>query len=328
VAGAGRLLVILGLVASLGLVVLRWGVAGPAWAQGGLVPPGRPDDAAEFRARARPPLGEAARGWWAGWLAAGAAWCAGVVLVAWGTLASLGAGIGGLGTLLGDARLGTALLVLAVAWAASLAAGLVLRRRPEGGAPLPPPAWGAALAVPAAAGLWALSWSGHASSGNDRTLNVGADLLHNLATAAWVGGLLGLVLLLVPAGLRLGEADRVRLVAPGIVRFSALAIGCVAVLAVTGVYRALAELSSLSDLVDTAYGRALTVKLGLFAVLLAAGAYNRLVLHPRLERAALGLSDGERGATAALGRSVRAELLLAFALLVAVAVLLGTAPPA
>ena len=99
-----------------------------------------------------------------------------------------------------------------------------------------------------------------------------------------------------------------------VVRFSALAIASVAVLAVTGVYRALAELSSLSDLVDTGYGRALVVKLVLFAALLAVGAYNRLVLHARLERAALGLRSDDGGASHRLRASIAAELALGAAL--------------
>ena len=118
-----------------------------------------------------------------------------------------------------------------------------------------------------------------------------------------------------------------RLGAGVVVRFSALALTAVAVLVVTGVYRALAELGSVGDVADTAYGRALLVKLGLFAVLLCGGAYNRLVAHPRLERAALGLDPDDRGAAAALRVSVTAELVLAAALMVSVAVLVSLPPP-
>ena len=173
----------------------------------------------------------------------------------------------------------------------------------------------------------AVSASGHAATGNDVTLNIALDALHNGATAAWIGGLVGLVVLLERAGRALGDEDRVRLTAGAVVRFSTLAVIAVALLAVTGVYRALAEVGSPSDLTGTAYGVALLAKLAVFALMLGVGGYNRLVLHPRLERAALGLDPGDRGAAGALGRSVRAELALAAALLVAVAVLVGTAPP-
>jgi copper transport protein len=62
-------------------------------------------------------------------------------------------------------------------------------------------------------------------------------------------------------------------------------------------------------------------------VLLIGGAYNRLVAHPRLERAALGLDPDDRGASSALRVSVTAELALAAALMVSVAVLVSLPPP-
>jgi hypothetical protein len=74
-------------------------------------------------------------------------------------------------------------------------------------------------------------------------------------------------------------------------------------------------------------GQALLVKLAVFAVLLVGGAYNRLVLHPRLERAALGLRETDAGAGQALRISVAAELAMASVLLVVVAVLVNLPPP-
>ena len=99
------------------------------------------------------------------------------------------------------------------------------------------------------------------------------------------------------------------------------------VLVVTGVYRALAEVGALGDLTGTVYGRVLLVKLGLFAGMLVLGGYNRFVVHPRLERAALGLPGGDAAATRLLGRSIRAELGFAAALIATVGILVSTAPP-
>ena len=62
-------------------------------------------------------------------------------------------------------------------------------------------------------------------------------------------------------------------------------------------------------------------------MLLVTGGYNRLVLHPRLERAALGLRDGDGGAAAALRTSVTAEIALAAAVMAAVAVMVAVLPP-
>ena len=52
-----------------------------------------------------------------------------------------------------------------------------------------------------------------------------------------------------------------------------------------------------------------------------------MIVHPRLERTALGLDPSDRGAAEALRVSVRAELVLAAALMVSVAVLVSLPPP-
>lgn len=326
VAGVGRGMLIAGLVVSLGLVVLRWWVVGPAWSAGGLVPPGRPDDRPAFRERVFPVLEWAANRWWIPMWGALAVGAAGVLLAAFGTLRGLDTW--GLDRLVVHTRIGQALTAVLVMFLATAVAGLATTRRADGDDPLPP-AWQAvALGAPALVGLVAVSWSGHAATGNDTVLNVVLDAVHNAATAAWIGGLAGLLSLLLPAGRRLQAADRVRLVSAAVVRFSGLGVVAVALLAVTGVYRALAEVGSPGDLVDTRYGVVLLVKLIIFAAMLAVAGYNRLVLHPRLERAGLGLETDERGAVAALERSVRAELVLAVGVLVMVALLVATAPTA
>jgi putative copper export protein len=253
------------------------------------------------------------------------AWFLGLLLTPVALLRCLREGPGELGTLLGDTAFGSAWRVQAYAFVILLVSALVVRFRVTSGA-LPLLPGFAFLGIGPVVALWAISDAGHAATGGDETLNIGIDLVHELATAAWLGGLVGLVVLAIPAAGALADPDRVRLAAAVVVRFSALALTAVAVLVVTGVYRALAEVD-VGDLLDTGYGRALLVKLALFAVLLAGGAYNRMVVHPRLERAALGLDPDDRGAAAALRVSVRAELAVAAALMVSVAVLVSLAPP-
>ncbi len=99
------------------------------------------------------------------------------------------------------------------------------------------------------------SVAGHALDPGLSRLNVVADVLHVLGAAAWVGALLGL--LLVP------DAPRRRAVL--------LAAGGVVVLAVTGVVRASFELLHLSQLWSTSYGVTLLVKTAILAAALAAG---------------------------------------------------------
>lgn len=319
-----RLLLLIAPIGLLGLVVLAAWIVEPAVRAGGVAPPGRPAPEAEgFRGRAGGALAGRARAWWTAWWALVAAGAVGLALLPVALLRGLREGGGELGTLLLDTRVGVAWWVQAAALGAAVAGGLGLCRRgsPSGTAAA------LALGLPPAAALVAISWAGHASSGGDATANIVIDALHNGATAAWLGGLLGLAVLALPAVRALAAGDRVRLGAGVVVRFSALALTAVAVLVVTGVYRALAELGSVGDIADTGYGRALLVKLGLFAVLLTGGAYNRLVAHPRLERAALGLDPDDRGAAAALRVSVAAELVLAAALMVSVAVLVSLPPP-
>jgi copper transport protein len=321
-----RLLALVGPLGLVGLLALSAGVVAPAVRAGGIVIPGEGAAVAEgFRARAATALEGASRNWWRAWWILAASAAAGVVLLPVALLRVIGEGPGELGTLLGQTRIGMAWWAQAAGLVLAVVAGLVAARRRGGGTPDTD-----GVAVLMGAGpvlsLAAISWGGHASAGGDATANIVIDLLHSAATAAWIGGLLGLAVLVAPAVARLGDGDRVRLAAAVVVRFSALALAAVALLVVTGVYRALAEVG-IGDLLDTGYGRALLVKLALFALLLVGGAYNRMVVHPRLERAALGLDPGDRGAAAALRISVRAELVVAAALLVSVAVLVSLAPP-
>jgi putative copper export protein/methionine-rich copper-binding protein CopC len=295
----GRLLTIGAAVALLGLASLRlWVVAGVA------------------REELRYPA------WWRAWWWAAAAGGVGLLIAPVGHLRGLGAGLGDVDTLLAETRWGMAWIVQT----AALAAAALAARAARGGDHLSSAAAGVLVAAPALA-LAAVAWAGHASGGNDRAIGIGADVLHGWATALWLGGLVGLMVLVVPTLRRLPDEARTKLGAHVVVRFSTMAVACVAVLVVTGVYRALAELSSLDDLVETAYGRVLTVKLAVFALMLAAGAYNRFVIHPRLERAAMGLDDTDRGAALALRRSVSAELVLAGCIMVAVAVLVSLPTP-
>ncbi|HEX5449707.1 MAG TPA: copper resistance protein CopC [Gaiellaceae bacterium] len=110
--------------------------------------------------------------------------------------------------------------------------------------------------------------AGHALDPDQpRALAVPDDVLHVAAAAVWLGGLVGAVWLLP----RVDTTSRSR----ALRRLSALLVVAVLVLALTGVGRALTELSSVPQIWSTSYGRALIVKTALFAVLLVLGAMNR-----------------------------------------------------
>jgi copper transport protein len=129
------------------------------------------------------------------------------------------------------------------------------------------------LAEPLALGLLAVpTVSGHALDPGRSWLEVPADLLHVAAAATWLGGLASLAL------------------APRLARrFSPLALAAVLGLGATGIVRAVGELSRVHQLWTTGYGRALLVKTGLLAALLALGSANRRRLLRRVLAAELAL---------------------------------------
>lgn len=298
------LVVLLGIVGTVALVVVP-AVRSP------IVPPGSRQPAAPDL---RPP------GWMRTvWLALCAAGGVGASIV----LVATHAAVPHLshGSLVTETRLGRVVLTVVAGLAAAAIVAALGRGAPITNARL------GALGVGPAVGLVALSATGHATAGGDAVLGGIFDATHHGATAVWVGGLVVLAVALPLVRAETGEAGKGRLAAI-VVRFSAVATVCVAVLAVTGTYRALGEVRGFADLVDSGYGRALLVKLGLFALLLGFGAVNRFVLHPRLERAAIGLAESDRGASRTLATSIRAELALALAVIAVVAVMVGFPPTA
>lgn len=116
------------------------------------------------------------------------------------------------------------------------------------------------------------AWTSHAAarSGHRATL-MAFDALHQLAAAVWVGGL---VHLLVAA---FGPADRPgerAWSAPLLARFSAMALGAVAVLILAGVGLTLGYVDGVHGLLGTAYGVMLLTKMVLLGGLLILGAAN------------------------------------------------------
>jgi putative copper resistance protein D len=164
----------------------------------------------------------------------------------------------------------------------------------------------------------ALAWTGHAGStfGAMGYLHLAADSLHVLAAAAWIGGLLPLILFL-----RIARRSNSPLLASDAVgRFSTLGIVAVATLMLTGVINTAILVGSVRALFVTEYGQLLLIKLALFTVMLTFAAINRLSLTPRLDKS----DDAARGA---LIRSSTMELALGLVIFAMVGVL-GTLHPA
>jgi len=176
---------------------------------------------------------------------------------------------------------------------------------------------GAATAVPGLAG--------HAAQTSPAALSLALDWMHVTAGAVWLGGLVGLVILGVrtPAGARV---DVLGLVVP---RFSRTGLACVLLLIASGVGASIVHLPTVSSLWGTSYGQAILAKVALLACALVAGGINYARTTPRLaaarERHDRGL--GESGARL-LRRTVRAEVLLVSATVLAAMVLSSLPPPA
>jgi putative copper resistance protein D len=170
----------------------------------------------------------------------------------------------------------------------------------------------------------ALAFAGHASAGEDVEgwVHLGADILHLVAAAAWLGALLPLAAVLHAARAK-NDAYSLAIASAATARFSSLGIASVGALIITGIINSWMLVGSVDALVSTDYGRLLSLKLLLFLAMLAVAAVNRLVLTPRLL-----LEHGEirNAALRKLRNNSLIEAMLGLFILYLVAIL-GTLPP-
>ena len=157
-------------------------------------------------------------------------------------------------------------------------------------------------------------------------LIVGA--VHLLAAGLWVGGLVALVITVLPLARRDpdGRAMALRIVR----RFGVLAAVSVAGLGVTGLFVTGQLVATVDALLFSSYGQLLLIKILLVGVVALIGLSNALSTQPRLQRLVVDRLPGRLAAR--LGprspsRSIVAEMGAAVAVLGVVA-LLGVTPPA
>ncbi len=132
----------------------------------------------------------------------------------------------------------------------------------------------------------AIAMSSHAaavSSGNV-VVAVIVDWLHLVAAAFWVGGMLYIATSYLPILKSRLLAERARSLVSLLPYYSPWAIVGVAIMAVTGPISATVHLTSWDQLLSTAYGRALVVKILLVGGLLLTSAVHVLLLRPRLRK--------------------------------------------
>ena len=176
---------------------------------------------------------------------------------------------------------------------------------------------GAAAAV---ALLLTVALTGHESVGSAVPLAMTAAMLHLVAMTVWLGGVVTLAVVVLPAT-RAGGPHQAS--AASLRRWSVTAYGCVAALVVTGEYQASRQLAPVQALWSTSYGLALLVKLALIAVMLAAAA----LAQRRIQRLAPDRDRFAHGDVATMvARSVRVESTLAVLVLAVTAVLVSQPP--
>jgi copper transport protein len=166
----------------------------------------------------------------------------------------------------------------------------------------------------------ALSFSltGHAISASKPVLHVMLDCIHAMAAGGWLGTLLVVTTIGLRTVLALPLERRAHAASELINAFSTFALLCGGTLALTGFFAAWSHLPTISALWQTHYGQALFRKLVVITLLALVGAFNWLVIKPRLSNP---------DTIPLLRRSAAVELSIGLAVVILTAILVGTSPP-
>ncbi len=140
--------------------------------------------------------------------------------------------------------------------------------------------------VLASALLIAITLSGHAAAVNPNIVSyaIVIDWLHLLAASLWVGGIIYIATNYLPVLKRLNIPQQAHSLITVLPYFTPLAIAGVVIMSITGPFSATFHLTSWQQLLSTAYGRALLVKIALIGGLLVTSAIHVGILRPRLKK--------------------------------------------
>jgi putative copper resistance protein D len=186
-------------------------------------------------------------------------------------------------------------------------------------------AWIGLLA--AAAFIASLAWAGHGAAAEQLpfdSIHLPADILHLLATGAWLGALLPLVLMLAEVG-RDGSPEAVAVARAATLRFSTIGLTSVGTLLVTGIVNTWFLSGSIPALLGTQYGQLLLVKVALFATMIAVASLHRRRFIPILTAVASETALRLR-AVRQIGRNASFEASIGVFVLAIVGII-GTLPP-
>ncbi len=189
------------------------------------------------------------------------------------------------------------------------------------------PTWLVLVSLGAASALASLAWTGHgaASEGIAGTRHLIADIVHLLASGAWVGALASLGTMIFRPSSNV-NVDHLRLTHRALEGFSRVGTLIVALIVASGLVNSymLVGPAHVLSLPSTLYGRLLMAKLALFGVMLGLAAANRFRLTPAFDQAIK--ENGTMSAITLLRRSLIFEASAALLILGLVA-WLGTLEP-
>jgi copper transport protein len=203
---------------------------------------------------------------------------------------------------------------------------------------------------------------GHGASLNPASIPILIDFTHNLAASLWIGGVIYLAFVVVPAAKRCQidgyvKASVLSLIIP---RFSTIPVVILGIIVVTGPFLLYLLEPNLALTLASLYGKALIAKLILAAVMIGIGAYNQMIIQrdnlkvvlvaptasiaggsgqSRIDKSfSKKGSYSESGSSnhhpngntviSKFGKTTKAEAFVGVALLAAVAVLVNTGLPA
>ena len=214
-----------------------------------------------------------------------------------------------LGTLLRVTQWGQAWMLEAGAILIALVGFMLARRGGRGAWPV--------LAIAVGAMAVSMALSGHAAAAPRLpTLAIMADAMHIIGAGGWLGSLLVLITVGLPAAVRVEEPERWRLVGRLVSAFSPTALGFAGLTAATGVLAVWLHVDSLTALWQTRYGLILLLKLAVLSATAGIGLYNWRRVLPQLSTIP--------AATHRLRRSAVAELSIGVLVILITAVLVAT----
>jgi copper transport protein len=171
------------------------------------------------------------------------------------------------------------------------------------------------IGVVSVAYLVSLAYGGHSRSESAPWLGIPVDVVHTAAIAVWLGGLIMLVIIVVPS---VSASEAVA----AFLRFSSVAQRAVVIIALTGAIQMMRIHGNPIEVFSSRHGLVLVAKVLLVAIMIRLALRNRATLQ---RHTAASLANSERSRDLLL-RATTTEVLFGFGVLGLTAVLVAVTP--